>query len=93
MKRDSAVTQLFKIPSLVGTKTLSLWIDDAESLSDPSPHLRLQALNDIAKLGKPIGGGFIVLGIFVLLLGSRRYFSVQRTLTTGKFEPSRIEGE
>lgn len=98
-----AVTQLFQLPSLVGTPDhkrnganyldfqqhdpLLEWPEDA-------PHILLsERLASIAKLGKPLGGSFILLGVIALLLGCYRYFAVQATLVRGKFIPSRVGSE
>ncbi|EST06432.2 protein of unknown function DUF202 [Kalmanozyma brasiliensis GHG001] len=91
-----AVTQLFQLPSLVGTPQhpqpgLAFPQDPVLDWSDTAPHILLsQRLANIAKLGKPLGGSFILLGVCALLLGCYRYFAVQATLVRGKFIPSRV---
>ncbi|PWZ02515.1 hypothetical protein BCV70DRAFT_214069 [Testicularia cyperi] len=101
-----AITQLFQIPSIVGDGTksetgssgsgyLSFQDQDQDLLSElTQPERRdSQRTTNIAKLGKPLGGSFIVLGILVLLLGCYRYFSVQSHLVKGKFNPARLSSE
>lgn len=95
-----AVTQLFQLPSLVGTQSpkhpgggnyLDFEQDLLRNDSDLPPFLVLsRRLDSIAKLGKPLGGSFILLGVIALLLGCYRYFAVQATLVRGKFIPSRV---
>ncbi|SJX60544.1 uncharacterized protein SRS1_10187 [Sporisorium reilianum f. sp. reilianum] len=94
-----AVTQLFQLPSLVGTPDekqpganyLNFQGDPVLNWPEDAPHILLsQRLASIAKLGKPLGGSFILLGVIALFLGCYRYFAVQATLVRGKFIPSRI---
>ncbi|CDU24115.1 uncharacterized protein SPSC_02744 [Sporisorium scitamineum] len=93
-----AVTQLFQLPSLVGSPDrnrganyLNFQPDPVLSWPEDAPHILLsQRLASIAKLGKPLGGSFILLGVMALLLGCYRYFAVQANLVRGKFIPSRI---
>ncbi|SNX81829.1 uncharacterized protein MEPE_00534 [Melanopsichium pennsylvanicum] len=94
-----AVTQLFQLPSLVGTPDARLSVanyinfqqDSVVDWPENEPHVLLsQRLASIAKLGKPLGGSFILLGVIALALGCYRYFAVQTTLIRGKFIPSRI---
>ncbi|TKY90726.1 hypothetical protein EX895_000724 [Sporisorium graminicola] len=94
-----AVTQLFQLPSLVGTPDrrnpganyLDFQQDPVLDWSQDASHILLsERLASIAKLGKPLGGSFILLGVIALLLGCYRYFAVQATLVRGKFIPSRI---
>ncbi|SPO21088.1 uncharacterized protein UTRI_00565 [Ustilago trichophora] len=94
-----AVTQLFQLPSLVGTPDakppnpnyLDFQGDTMVDWDENAPHILLsQRLASIAKLGKPLGGSFILLGVTALLLGCYRYFAVQATLVRGKFNPSRV---
>ncbi|ETS63738.1 hypothetical protein PaG_02052 [Moesziomyces aphidis] len=93
-----AVTQLFQLPSLVGTPDAhngAAYLDfEAKLLGQDAvlpPHILLsQRLASIAKLGKPLGGSFILLGVIALGLGCYRYFAVQATLVQGKFIPSRL---
>ncbi|PWN53670.1 hypothetical protein IE53DRAFT_383800 [Violaceomyces palustris] len=90
-----AVTQLFQIPSIIGkqqAQSSALYYEDEQGNQYPfAPTIPVRHLREVAKLGKPIGGAFIALGIAVLLLGCRRYFVVQNKLTQGKFPPSRVE--
>ncbi|GAC93328.1 hypothetical protein PHSY_000893 [Pseudozyma hubeiensis SY62] len=98
-----AVTQLFQLPSLVGSPDakrpggasyLDFQKDPVVDWSEAAPHILLsQRLESIAKLGKPLGGSFILLGVIALALGCYRYFAVQSTLVRGKFIPSRIGSE
>ncbi|KDN44547.1 hypothetical protein K437DRAFT_236442 [Tilletiaria anomala UBC 951] len=91
-----AITQLFKIPELVmnpddDPSYLHVEADQdqvADSFLLPGPGMQLQ---DLQKLGKPIGASFVALGIVVLLLGCFRFFRVQTLLIGGKFQPSRVE--
>lgn len=46
----------------------------------------IEESDSIAHLGKPIGVGFIVIGIYTLLMGSIRYFRVQ-SLLVNSFYP------
>ncbi|GAC73729.1 D-3-phosphoglycerate dehydrogenase [Moesziomyces antarcticus T-34] len=93
-----AVTQLFQLPSLVGTPDAhdgAGYLDFESTLLGQDavlpPHILLsQRLASIAKLGKPLGGSFILLGVIALGLGCYRYFAVQATLVRGKFIPSRL---
>lgn len=95
-----AVTQLFQLPSLVGSTDerrpeaanyLDFQRDAVVDWSEAAPHVLLsRRLDSIAKLGKPLGGSFILLGVISLGLGCYRYFAVQATLVRGKFIPSRV---
>ncbi|KAI3480944.1 hypothetical protein L1887_56897 [Cichorium endivia] len=89
---------LFQLPSLVGTPDAhdgAGYLDFESTLLGQDavlpPHILLsQRLASIAKLGKPLGGSFILLGVIALGLGCYRYFAVQATLVRGKFIPSRL---
>ncbi|EPQ26127.1 uncharacterized protein PFL1_06335 [Pseudozyma flocculosa PF-1] len=95
-----ALTQIFQIPSLVGHKSLSqrahllLLLQQQQQSGDyleaDDALLPREVHRDLARLGKPVGGAFIILGTIVLLLGCRRYFVVQGQLTRGKFPPSKL---
>ncbi|KAN0063546.1 hypothetical protein ACQY0O_003993 [Thecaphora frezii] len=89
-----AVTQIFRLPALANDKQADngsyLLMVGEGKYDEQAQRIPVARLLDLAKFGKPIGAGFIVLGIFVLLLGCRRYFVVQKQLIRGKFPPSRI---
>lgn len=46
---------------------------------------------DAGTSGKPLGASFVALSILTLVLGTARFFRIQKQLTGGKFSPSRIE--
>ncbi|KAH8916794.1 hypothetical protein BT69DRAFT_1287355 [Atractiella rhizophila] len=92
--------------SSIATPTPSAFVSEAQQQSEiailsaqlAAQAAQIEALGALVSadkhtyrhLGKPIGGLFIVLGLFLLFLGTIRYFRVQYFLVNGNhFPPSR----
>ncbi|KAL8692127.1 MAG: hypothetical protein Q9218_002795 [Villophora microphyllina] len=72
-----AITQLFRLNTTIQQREGHTPMDDPAN----SYHLR--------QVGKPLGASFLVISIFVLLMGGRRYFESQYWIIRGKFPASR----
>ena len=70
------------------SSTYHLQNNEGEDLFDS---LAINRLDSLRALGKPLGGTCIALGGLCLLMGSYRFFKVQKTLIKGSFPPSKIE--
>ncbi|KAF9995478.1 hypothetical protein BGZ65_008887 [Modicella reniformis] len=82
---------------LANERTYLAWLRSSLSLITVGVAItqlfRLQAssgeLDKVTKLGRPLGGSFVALGILFLWLGTARYFHSQNALSYGQFPASR----